>query len=560
MEEVEKTRGENGTPRTAAAKPAASAKAGLNVPAGFKAAGTIAEPYTNSGWAKEIVHKKTGIAMVYVPAGEFLMGSAGDEKDRLQSETQHRVTLTKGFYMGKYEVTQGQWEKAMGSNPSNFKQAGKDAPVEQVSSYDCQAFCQKLGAGFRLPTEAEWEYACRAGTKGPYAGNLGDMAWYDANSGKTSHPVGQEQPNAWGLYDMHGNVCEWCQDWCGDYPAGAVTDPPGPGARGSAGARVSRGGGWNDRAETCRSARRLFEMGSQNNYALGMRLAFSPPLGELGADKGATIPEQKAAPQQAEMQPPGPAAELKVPAGFKAAEGTKPEPYTKTGWAKEIIHEKTGIVLVYIPAGQFLMGSPGDEAGRTDEETQHRIKLTQGFYLGKYEVTQGQWEKVMGENPSWSRNAGKDAPVECVSWDDCQAFCRKLDAFFRLPTEAEWEYACRAGTKGPYAENLDDMAWYWMNSGKITHPVGQKQPNAWGLYDMHGNVCEWCRDYYGDYPAGAVTDPTGPDTGSNRVYRGGSWSSDAGYCRSASRDKDHPGRKGDHLGVRLAFSLPPARR
>ena len=145
-------------------------------------------------------------------------------------------------------------------------------------------------------------------------------------------------------------------------------------------------------------------------------------------------------------------------------------------------------------------------------------------------------------------------PWRQVSWDDCQAFCRKLGAGFRLPTEAEWEYACRAGTKGPYAGNLDDLAWYGENSGKTTHPVGQKKPNAWGLYDMHGNVWEWCSDWYGDYPAGAVTDPTGPGTGSLRVIRGGSWHDDAGHCRSAHRDGFSPGYPDDRLGLRLAFS------
>ena len=202
------------------------------------------------------------------------------------------------------------------------------------------------------------------------------------------------------------------------------------------------------------------------------------------------------------------------------------------------------------------MGSPPDEPRRSNNETQHQVKLTKGSYLGKYEVTQGQWEAVMGRNPSEFKNVGRDAPVEQVSWDDCQVFCRKLGVGFRLPTEAEWEYACRAGAKGPYAGDLDDMAWCGQNSGNTTHPVGLKKPNAWGLYDMHGNVAEWCHDWYGEYPVGAVTDPTGPEAGQFRRNRGGSWGWGTGLCRSADRNCGLPGHRIHFLGLRLAF-FPP---
>ena len=131
---------------------------------------------------------------------------------------------------------------------------------------------------------------------------------------------------------------------------------------------------------------------------------------------------------------------------------------------------------------------------------------------------------------------------------------------FRLPTEAEWEYACRAGTKGAYAGNLDDLAWYWKNSAKTTHPVGQKKPNAWGLYDMHGNVWEWCSDWYGAYPAGTVTDPTGPAAGADRVNRGGCWVNIATHCRSANRNRLEPGGRDMDLGLRLAFAPTPGQR
>jgi formylglycine-generating enzyme required for sulfatase activity len=173
----------------------------------------------------------------------------------------------------------------------------------------------------------------------------------------------------------------------------------------------------------------------------------------------------------------------------------------------------------------------------------------------------------MGANPSYFKNAGANAPVEGVSWDDAQEYCRKLTERERaagrlpagyeysLPTEAQWEYACRAGTTGPYAGNgdLSSMGWYDDNSGSTTHPVGQKQANAWGLYDMHGNVWEWCHDWYGSYPGGAVTDPTGASSGSYRVGRGGSWNLDAGFCRSALRIILDPSNRFINLGFRLAL-------
>jgi formylglycine-generating enzyme required for sulfatase activity len=181
-------------------------------------------------------------------------------------------------------------------------------------------------------------------------------------------------------------------------------------------------------------------------------------------------------------------------------------------------------------------------------------------------VTQAQWEAVIRNNPSGFK--GADLPVEQVSWDDAMAFCRRLtereraagrlpDGYvYTLPTEAQWEYACRAGTTGPYAGdgNLDDMGWYSQNSGNTTHPVGQKRPNAWGLYDMHGNVWEWCRDWYGNYPGGLVRDPTGPASGSYRVNRGGCWNYPATECHSASRYFLGPGDRLYFFGFRLALS------
>jgi formylglycine-generating enzyme required for sulfatase activity/predicted Ser/Thr protein kinase len=221
-----------------------------------------------------------------------------------------------------------------------------------------------------------------------------------------------------------------------------------------------------------------------------------------------------------------------------------------------------GISLTGLPAGTFAMG---DAAGRSDEKP-HRVTLTRPFYLGVHEVTNAQWKQVMGSVPSnWKDD---DHPVEQVSWQEALEFCRKLSALpeerkagrvYRLPTEAEWECACRAGATTRYSfgddeKLLGDYGWFEKNSGSKTHPVGQKKPNAWGLYDMHGNVWEWCSDKFGDYPDGAVTDPKGPSSGSGRVNRGGSWLSSAGNCRSASRDWFNPSNRNVYLGFRLALS------
>jgi len=214
-----------------------------------------------------------------------------------------------------------------------------------------------------------------------------------------------------------------------------------------------------------------------------------------------------------------------------------------------------------------MMGSPSGEPGHESDETQHRVSISNSFYMQTTEVTQGQWKAVMGSNPSKFTDCGDDCPVEQVSWDDIQGFIKKLnqkgEGTYRLPTEAEWEYAARAGSTTAFANggisetgcgnepNLSKMGWYCGNAGSKTHEVGQKSPNAWGLYDMHGNVWEWCADWKGDYPTGAVTDPTGPSSGSFRVLRGGVWSNFARYCRTAYRGYDSPGGRSSSYGFRL---------
>jgi formylglycine-generating enzyme required for sulfatase activity len=284
----------------------------------------------------------------------------------------------------------------------------------------------------------------------------------------------------------------------------------------------------------------------------------------------------------------------------------------------------TPIEMVEIPPGEFLMGSPEDEEGRFDNETQHSVKITYAFKMGKTEVTQQQWREVMGTTIAQQRDKahkqwslykslkglgkaikanplgafekirhdglwktikavavgqkrrlrygeGDDYPMYFVNWEEATEFCTQLTVMesaagripagleYRLPTEAEWEYACRAGSTTRFANgdtdtDLDKRGWYGSNSSSITHPVGTKLPNAWGLHDLHGNIWEWCVDWYGEYGANEAMDPFGPATGSNRVYRGGSWNNPSRLCRSASRVWYAPGIRFSALGFRVVLA------
>lgn len=231
---------------------------------------------------------------------------------------------------------------------------------------------------------------------------------------------------------------------------------------------------------------------------------------------------------------------------------------------KPVVISEIGLELMPVPAGTFMMGSPYSESGRRDDETAHVVVLSRPFWVGRTPVTQAQYEAVMGNNPSHFKQA--DFPVESVTWDEATTFCAKLTEraqaagrlpegyIYRLPTEAQREYACRAGTGGRYAGELNAIAWHNGNSDEKPQPVGKKQPNAWGLYDMQGNVWEWCADWYGSYPSEKVTDPTGPARGGARVYRGGAWFHSVDLCRSAYRYRLAPDNRGSLLGFRVVLT------
>ena len=257
-----------------------------------------------------------------------------------------------------------------------------------------------------------------------------------------------------------------------------------------------------------------------------------------------------------------PKAEVSEPDLTELPKAAKEAVAAQKGLPVEITNS-IGMKLVLIAAGEFMMGSPdSDRDADNDEKPQHKVRITKPFYLGVHEVTQQQYEKVIGENPSEFKGAGN--PVETVSWDDAVEFCKKLSAkegkTYRLPTEAEWEYACRAGTTTQWScgdeSTLRDYAWYGDNSELATHGVGDRMPNSWGLCDMHGNVDEWCEDWFGHYPAEHVTNPRGPSQATYRVLRGGCWDDVAGYCRAAFRRRGGPGNRNDYLGFRVA-AVPP---
>ena len=875
------------------------------------------------------------LKMIRIKPGTFTMGSPKGESGRSDDEVQHQVTLTKDYWLGKYEVTQAQYKAIMGINPSRNYGIGDNYPVYYVSWKDAMTFCSKLteierkagrlpeGYEYTLPTEAQWEYACRAGTTtalnsgknltstSSACSNVNEVGWYLYNSNLESHPVGQKKSNAWGLYDMHGNVCELCRDSRVAYTTNPMTDPIGNDA--SNGEKALKGEGYRSDTQYCRSAvRNSVTSTTFRDQYVGFRVALSVVSSQKGRSisgsgstknltyqwykdgniiKGATNPNYRinnvkpsdagrytvkvcnqagcVTSKEAVLEIKGririveqpesqtinegstvtfsvtvtgtsitplyqwykdgeiikraigssytirhvklsdvgkyhvkvindmgdvisEKADLKVNEKIRITKqpesqtinegstvtfsvtvtGTDPQyqwykdekiirkatdsiytilhtknkdvgkykvkihnsigkvfseeadlkvneksriteqPKSQTvkegdtvtfsvtvigtdpqyQWYKdgeaiegaigseyiieEVISENAGTYSVRVSnelsddvvsematltidvdsqnmnspeeeeseaplviisqsednpeeeqpedegqpektvnkfkdAGEnqskdqslkegnsgaiivkregepdividmiwikvkptFLMGSPENELGCGDNETQHPVILTKNYWLGKYEVTQAQYMAITGENPSGF--VGDNNPVERVSWNDAMEFCVKLTEIagkakvlpegykFMLPTEAQWEYACRADTVTALnngkdltdefeCPESDEVAWYWSNSEDSTHSAGQRKPNAWGLYDMHGNVWEWCLDGFTDFGKETVIDPYHKED-SCRVVRGGGWHSDAYSCRSASRDKSEPSARDDIYGFRLTL-------
>ena len=508
-----------------------------------------------------------------------MMGSPEDEEGRSSVEIQHSVLLTRGYWLADSQVSQALWMSiSWKKNPCKFK--GENKPVESVSWEHCKEWIRILNLYHEslqatLPTEAQWEYACRAGNQTAYC--FGDdpkkllmYSWFFENSKLRPHPVKQLQPNNWGLYDMHGNVWEWCQDWYSEFAKSSVTDPIGP----SAGTqRVVRGGCWDAPARHLRSACRRGIDSGERIVALGFRLLSS----DLGAEPSERVMLPKAEPGTERAMP------LQV--RMKDKETVRTDTFWKSGikpsWVSDYGKDRYGLWcefqvpcpdgtrsitqrMRWIKAGEFMMGSSGKKSGRWDDDSpQHRVILNQGYWMADTQVTQELWMAVRkDENPS--RLKGKSNPVESVSWWDCKDWIVKICELHKslnatLPTEAQWEYACRAGSQTAYCfdddpKELRQYGWFDENAKGKTHPVKQLTANAWGLYDMHGNVWEWCSNRYAQDTKFATSAHTGPVKSTDRVIRGGSWDSPAWNLRSAFRVSFDPGLKGSTLGFRLLSS------
>jgi formylglycine-generating enzyme required for sulfatase activity len=598
---------------------------------------------------REVVHVNSlGMKMVLIPPGEFTMGLTEEEfdktLDRIRRDPRHRdnyggtvtwsmlmmpahrVRITKPFLMGACEVTVAEfrrfteasgykteaeqgldhgepyrggrplstWRKPMAWRP-DYKQQDNE-PVLHLCWNDCAAFCQWLswqeGQPYCLPTEAEWEYACRAGTVTPWSfGDYDDFDrvaheyawWSEGQQGKHDGPrgVGLGKPNAFGLYDMHGNVWEYVADWWHEfsYKNSPLNDPAGPAEQHEKGdqRRIIRGSSFDWDGGGGNSAYRM-RIGQRSNQHPHMGFRVAMRLRDAPAIAPAVDPDEQ---RRAERRDPG-ATSAEVADALKPNASATPHPPR----LKIDLGGGAGMDFVLIPAGSFLMGS---DRGPKDERPVHRVVISKPFYLGVHEVTQAQWEALMGVHPrlaEWRKTpndlVGPAQPMNDLSWKECQLFLDKLRQkapghAFALPNEAQWEYACRAGNAAEYCfgddeSQLGQYAWYAANKrwpardGSFHYyNVATKQPNAWGLYDMHGGVWEWCGDWYDpDYYVHApLGDPHGPDSGRFRALRGGSWFRHGKYARSAYRRFFHPEGDGDGVtawildfGFRVAINLP----
>ncbi len=578
-----------------------------------------------------VMTNSIGMKLTLLPPSEFMMGrtqtqfdkalaaasKAGLDANRIATWEMlmmpaHRVRITKPLYMGMTEVTVGQFrqfcdatgyqteaERGLHSGkPYQSKrpictwrkpmvwiklQQHEDEPVLHLCWNDCVAFCQwlskKEGVQYCLPTEAEWEYACRAGTTTAWSfgdfedfDHLGHEYMYvsDGRQGKHDRPsrVAQKKPNAFGLYDMHGNVWEYVADWWHrfTYKNSLVNDPTGPPEQSEKG-----------------DMRRIIRTGSFDWGRWGAQSVYRMRIGQRSTQH----PHQgfRVVMRITDVAGVAPAAEP-VEERRNQKIVSAPRKTSHSLWKKlpkNMTVDLPGEVqmdFVLIPNGSFLMGS---NTGNGDEAPLHRVVVSKPFYMAKYEVTTAQWAAVLGKDDRfkfWESMKGEhddafgpNKSMRDVSWDNCQELIKALrnnspQHAFALPSEAQWEYACRAGSAtefyfGDDVSKMEQYAWFAGNmiwpggdrtfkdgtpvKGVHYHDVGQKKPNAFGLYDMHGGNWEWCSDYYDKeyYTQSPLQDPMGPDSGKFRTLRGGSWFRYAKYCRSAYRRFFYPSSSGD---------------
>ena len=549
---------------------------------------------SQAGDKKTLSIKGVDYTFRWCPPGEFMMGSPESEEGHDFDEFRHRVTIRRGFWLLESEVTQEMWESVMGNNVSDqyvkvcgFEDnlPGPTFPIYYISWDEAKEFCKRLSLltedRITLPTEAQWEYACRAGTSGPFGGTEegDDMGWLGLYG--ECHQVKEKEPNAWGFYDMHGNLWEWCSDWYA-FELFPETDPAGPD---SGQKRVCRGGSCDDRYLDGRSASRGAEFSTERHRLIGFRIALIPSTDTVAVpDKeqgSADLFEEDASPQSVPEDAESPS---KPRAISDSEQVVPPGPGSSAGEKMTIAIRGVNYTFRWCPPGEFMMGSPESEEWHHDDEFQHRVVISRGFWMLETELTQQMWSSIMEVIDSIKEEYAESYlhyPICYITWEEADRFCKELSSLsgltIRLPTEAEWEYACRAGTTGQYAikGRPEKIAWLLPfdprvpGEGAITHPceVKSKKPNAWGLYDMHGNVWEYCSDVYdSDYYRNSPTvDPKGPDIDPSlltrkrnswfhdctddvdpdrqipRVMRGGSWNTYWGFCSSAARSYSEQG-------------------
>ncbi|GHS87799.1 hypothetical protein FACS1894201_09150 [Bacteroidia bacterium] len=424
------------------------------------------------------------------------------------------------FHISKYEITQKQWYDVMGSwspadAPSPQYGVGDDYPMYNVSYDDILIYIEKLnqltGKDYRLPTEAEWEYAAKGGQSTnnyTYSGSntIGEVAWYSANADNKTHVVGSKTANELGIYDMSGNVREWCSDRYGSQYPSDVINPVGASFDGSY--FVIRGGGWNGDTANCAVTNRRNNSPSYRYPYVGFRIVCC-------SNNSINDPNDCICQSEVEIEI------VTVEGGTTTLNGTE----------------------VFIST----------------------------FQIGKYEVTQKQWCSVMGkwpvhaERPDTAHGKGDDYPMYGVSYDDIQNYITKLNQLtgktYRLPTEAEWEYAAKGGQQTKDytysgSNTVDEVAWYSNNSNGTTHTVGKLKANELGLFDMSGNVLERCSDWYNEnnttYPSGN-NNPTGVASGTAYVSRGGWWNVAAQKCSIKELVRFYGREGGNDLGFRLVL-------
>ncbi|MBP3556235.1 MAG: SUMF1/EgtB/PvdO family nonheme iron enzyme [Thermoguttaceae bacterium] len=571
-----------------------------------------------AGTRKSFILNGVEFAFRYCPTGTFVEGLASERGYNLPGD-RRLTTISQGFWVAETPTTQAQFdavnadsERSPTPTPTPTRTQSKtrsrkrdSLPVSNATWAAAVAYCESLNAlkiapegfAFRLLTSAEWEYAARAWTVGPFV----DARFLEPTPGEKAtsskpRPVRQENPNAWGLFDMLGNVWEWTADAFVPRDSAPVVDPRRPETASNFDRRIVRGGAYVVRDVAQRSPT-LLEAVSENGGVAGFRIALAPRI-ELTSPKlaarerlrrrlaearrraaletsrpNATSPSSPNSPKspqtppapmsQAPQTPPLPTPETLAVAEFDGTWGANPE----AGARKTLEIDGIEFAFRFCPPGAFTAGSPATEKGRLPNETQREVVLTQGFWLAETPTTRRQFQAT---NPTAKPIRTKaDVPFSGASWFAAVEFCEKLNALkvappgfaFRLPTSDEWEFACRAGTTGPLnvdGAKLAELAWFCGNSqvGKYPEPqpVRQKRPNALGLFDMLGNVEEWTSDLAPALPPADNPAPDNDLTRTKRIRRGGSYLSDARFCRSSLILPTPPDEALATVGFRIALA------